>query len=73
MGRRDWQPHPTEDLMTPEALERQLEGAPEPAESFVHFEEPLFEALRDEGPPFEGPDAEELEYELGGQDGEQPR
>ena len=69
MARRDWQLHPTEDLMTPEALERQLEGAPEPAESFVHFEDPLFEALLDEGPAIE--DDDEFDYELSGSDRDQ--
>ena len=64
MASGDWQQHPTEDLMTPEALERELEGAPEPAESFVHFEDPVLEALLDEGPLLEGPEDDELEYEL---------
>lgn len=59
-------PADSDESLTPETLEEQLEGGGRPPEGSLHEEDQLVEALPDEGGALEGfPDDEvELEMEL---------
>lgn len=53
---------------TPESLEAQLEWVPVAADELLHLEDPLREAMLDEGGMLEGFDAEDVDLALEEQD-----
>lgn len=55
---------PSEESLDAESLETSIEQSWEPADSALHEEQPLLEALLDEGEPLPEEEGDELEAEI---------